>query len=561
MKFCVVILVIMFSTFFTTACNILNFDTSQPGESNWPRYIKVYFTKPGINQNTEEDSGVQQKIIDAINSAKESIDVCIYELSYEPLYKAIINAHKRGIRVRMVGDINNIHYPGYRELMRNNVPMVLGNNEKIMHNKVVVIDNELVITGSANFTETGFFKNNENVVFIESREVADYYRREIDNMFYNSAFGLNKVGFSNFHSNTFRVGDAEVKVYFSPYVKEYGDMTVDKVYVSYITNAKRSIYFSIFAFTHPDIASNMIYIATNRGVKLYGVFDKSWHTENEYSVHHWFVDAGLNVKYDGNENTVTSTYSGGKNHNKYIIIDPETDEGTVLTGSMNFSKAASTDGNDENVVIIKDSLIPKLYLSNFAYLYSIGKHPTRDLSGDRGSPGDVWINEINWAGSVRNDGRRSYTDKFIELKNRTNRRINISGWYIVGTTSKSWRIKMFIFPEGSHIEPNGYIVVFRSTNNAFYYTNAVVDNFLYLYHQDSQNYVHLVLKDKYGNVIDIAGDPYSPPFAGQISSSFASMKRLGTDGRLPSSWITTTNNNSFVRDVYRSRTFATPGTD
>lgn len=552
------IIVLLLSVY---GCNVINLDTSQPSESDWPKYVKVYFTKPGTSQDTEEDSLIQQRIIEAINGARESVDVCIYELSYEPLYRAIINAHKRGIRVRMVGDINNVNYSGYRELMRNNVPMVLGNNEKIMHNKIVIIDNELVITGSANFTETGFFKNNENVVFIESKEVADYYRREFENMFYNNTFGLDKVGFTNFHSNTFRLGKTEIKVLFSPYVNEYGPMTVDKVYISYITNAKRSIYFSIFSFTHPDIASNMIYMATNKGIKLYGVFDKSWHTGNEYSVHHWFIDAGLNVKYDGNENTLASTYSGGKNHNKYIIIDPETDEGVVLTGSMNFSKAASTGGNDENVVIIKDKVIPKIYLSNFVYLYSIGKHPTRDLSGDRGNRGDVWINEINWPGSVSDNGSKLYNDKFIELKNRTNRRINISGWYILGTTYKSWRIKMFIFPEGSYIEPNGYIVVFRSTNNAFYYTNAVIDSFLYLHHNQDQNYVYLVLKDKYGNVIDVAGDPYSPPFAGYSSSSFASMKRVGADGTLPSSWVTTTGNNSFVRSGYRTRTFATPGTD
>jgi len=45
-----------------------------------------------------------RKLVHYLNSATETLDICMYLLTCPPLTKAIINAHKRGVTVRMVID-------------------------------------------------------------------------------------------------------------------------------------------------------------------------------------------------------------------------------------------------------------------------------------------------------------------------------------------------------------------------------------------------------------------------------------------------------------------------
>ncbi|MCX7821018.1 MAG: phospholipase D-like domain-containing protein [Brevinematales bacterium] len=551
MKCFTIFIIILFSS-----CNLFN-----PSEKKYYEdvdkdgLILTYFTEPGIDEKTAKDSKIQDKIAEKILNARKRIDICIYELSEPTIYKSIIEASKKGIKVRFVGDIDNINYEGYIALSNERIPMSLGNYDKIMHNKFIIIDDELLITGSANFTTTGFFKNNENVLFIRDVNISQFYKKEFENMFFNKKFGTEKTPFQDFNSNIFKIGESTVKIMFTPY---YSYNKADIEFIKYITNAKKSIYFCIFSFTHTDIANYIIFMATNKGIEVKGVFDKFWHTGNVYSVHHWFIDNNLDIKYDGNENVdPKNPYHGGKLHDKFMIIDEE----IVFTGSMNFSRAASQDGNDENLLIISNKNIAKAYINEFFKIYKEGKHPTKDLSGDSTKFQDIIINEILWAGT-KTAQDYDYNDCFIELKNRTSKRINLSGWFINNTTIPSYRTHLFIFPENTYIEPYGYLLIVRQTNfSGFYYSNSLIQKYLTIYHSSDKPYVYLQLKDKYGKIVDEAGSKISTPFAGERGSIFKSMTRTGLNGLSPSSWITTTNYNLNIKQEYRNFTFATPGSD
>ncbi|MEJ5284024.1 MAG: phospholipase D-like domain-containing protein [Brevinematales bacterium] len=543
-------------TFLIYSCNVFNIEEKKYFEDvDKDGLILTYFTEPGIDEKTQKDTKIQDKIAEKIFNAKKSVDICIYELSEPTIYNSIIEASRKGIKVRFVGDIDNVNYEGYIALSNARVPMVLGNYDKIMHNKFILIDDELLITGSANFTTTGFFKNNENVLFIKDSNISQYYKKEFENMFFNKQFGIDKTPFSDFNSNTFKIGESTVKVFFTPY---YSVSKADLEFIKYLTNAKKSIYFCIFSFTHTDIANQMIFMATNKGVEVKGVFDKYWHTGNVYSVHHWFIDSDLDIKYDGNENVnPKNPYHGGKLHDKFMIIDGE----YVFTGSMNFSRAASQDGNDENLLIISNKNIAKAYINEFFKIYNEGKHPTKDLSGDSAKFQEVIINEILWAGT-KTQTEYDYNDCFIELKNRTSKRINLSGWYLNNTTIPSYRTHLFIFPENTFIEPDSYLLIVKKTNfSGFYYKNSLVHKYLTVYHSSDKPYVYFQLKDKYGKIIDEAGSKISAPFAGERGTIYKSMTRVSLNGLSPSSWTTTTTYNSNIKQEYRNFTYATPGSD
>ena len=55
------------------------------------------------------------------------------------------------------------------------VPCIIDNKHEIAHNKVMVIDNGVVITGSFNFTKAAEEKNGENLLIIRSKELAQKY--------------------------------------------------------------------------------------------------------------------------------------------------------------------------------------------------------------------------------------------------------------------------------------------------------------------------------------------------------------------------------------------------
>lgn len=540
--------------------------------------LRVYFTEPGYDSSSGRDSGVQDRIAELVDSAKETVDICIYELSQDTIYNSVLRAYDRGVTVRMVGDIDNAGYSGYQAFMRTGIPMRLGNRDSIMHNKYIIVDSRWLVMGSMNFTTTGVFNNNENVLFFDSPAMCAYYKKDFETMFSNNLFGIDKINhkFEGYDTNWAYITNDDgtttrVDMFVIPYVGYEGQSDgtrVDYRFMEYVNQAQHSIHFAIFAYTHPDIAAAMINLAMTKNVQVYGVFDKSWHTGNEYSLHQQFINAltytsNIHIVYDGNDNFLQGNpLHGGKCHNKYMIVDAGYSNAIVVTGSYNFSKAASYKGNDENFIAVHSRALSISYLSNFIYMYNLGEHPTRDQGGDIASFHDVMINEVLWAGSRDATGNSFDLDKFVEIRNKTANPINIGGWQLCGTTavSKSYRILMYIFPAGTILPANGCRVVFYSTNTAFNMSDENVDSFLYLYHPVDQDYLFLTLKDSYNRIVDEAGSPAGAPYAGTMGSVNASMYRIGVDGALSTSWDTTVSVNTNIRNIFRLYTKATPGT-
>ena len=91
-----------------------------------------------------------------------------------------------------------------------------------------------------------------------------------------------------------------------------------------------------------------------------GVFDKTQAGGQGTEIGTFFC-AGVPVRNDGNKQFM---------HNKIIIID----ERYVITGSLNFSTSAE-ESNDENVIIIDNPDIARLYMLDFDRVWSVGTAP------------------------------------------------------------------------------------------------------------------------------------------------------------------------------------------
>ena len=118
-----------------------------------------------------------QLIVDTIASARTSVRVQAYSFTSRPIAQALIDAHQRGVRVAVIVDASQ-----RRErqslaaaLAEASVPVFIDAAHRIAHNKVMVIDEDTVITGSFNFTRAAEESNAENLLVIQDRSLAQRY--------------------------------------------------------------------------------------------------------------------------------------------------------------------------------------------------------------------------------------------------------------------------------------------------------------------------------------------------------------------------------------------------
>lgn len=118
-------------------------------------------------------------IVKEIESARSSILVQAYGFTSAPIAKALLEAHKRGVKVHAILDKSNrtAKYSGADFLYNVGIPVLIDSAHAIAHNKVMVIDGEIVITGSFNFTKAAEERNAENLLVIRDKDLAERYSR------------------------------------------------------------------------------------------------------------------------------------------------------------------------------------------------------------------------------------------------------------------------------------------------------------------------------------------------------------------------------------------------
>ena len=122
-------------------------------------------------------SGCGAVIANQISKAQESIHVQAYGFTSGEIAKALINAHHRGVKVKVLLDKSNIgaKYSKMRDLRKAGIEVLIDEVSGIAHNKIIIIDGFLVITGSFNFTTSADIRNTENVIIVKNKPLAQKY--------------------------------------------------------------------------------------------------------------------------------------------------------------------------------------------------------------------------------------------------------------------------------------------------------------------------------------------------------------------------------------------------
>jgi phosphatidylserine/phosphatidylglycerophosphate/cardiolipin synthase-like enzyme len=381
----------------------------------------------------------EQIIIEAIDSAKVSIDVAVQELNLPNLAQKLVECDRKGINVRVIlentynhslselnsAEVSNLkqrdrnRYQEFQTLVDLNKDGQLSTSEinsrdalkvlqnanisiiddtadgsrgsGLMHHKFIIIDNQFIITGSANFTLSDFFGdfnnlenrgNANNLLVINSPQLANLFTEEFNLMWgdgqngqLDGKFGLQKPSRD---SQQIIVGNSVIEVHFSPtsatipwYLSSNG------LIARTLDIAKTEIDLALFVFSEQNLA-NLLESKNQNRVTIKALIDPGFafryysealdmlgvtlsnKCKTEVNNHPWQVP----IQTVG----VPELFPGDKLHHKFALIDDK----IVITGSHNWSEAANVQ-NDETVLVIYSSKISAHFAREFNRLYENSK--------------------------------------------------------------------------------------------------------------------------------------------------------------------------------------------
>ena len=138
--------------------------------------VKVYFS---------HDEKIANRLKEAISQAKSTIDIAIFDMDSEPIAWALC-AKKENVKIRIVMDRRQSGQSDsqYRFLKANRlmVRRIGGKKGGIMHNKMAIFDDNLVMTGSYNFTGGAEENNYENAIFIMDKKIVRQYQEVFETL-------------------------------------------------------------------------------------------------------------------------------------------------------------------------------------------------------------------------------------------------------------------------------------------------------------------------------------------------------------------------------------------
>jgi len=151
----------------TISISIVLPSTITSPQENLPRW-EVYFSSHG---------GCTDTIIKELNKAKDTVLVQAYTFTSAPIAKALLNAHKRGVKVEVILDKSQRtdKYSPATFFFNAGIPVKIDSQHAIVHNKVMIIDGETVITGSFYFITAAETSNAENSLVIHDKKLAERY--------------------------------------------------------------------------------------------------------------------------------------------------------------------------------------------------------------------------------------------------------------------------------------------------------------------------------------------------------------------------------------------------
>lgn len=269
----------------------------------------------------------------AIESANKSVSLVIYALTDEKVISTLRKKSEEGVNVRVVCDAKASPYVVKK--LGNKIDVVRRFSPGLMHQKILVIDNEQVWIGSANMTGESLRTHGNLVTAINCPELAKLLVEKAESMpEYDKG--------PKFSHKEFLLNDQLIELWLLP-----DDSRAVKRLIKLIDNAQKTIRVAMFTWTRFDLA-NAVIAAKRRGVNVQVVIDHNSGKGASSKV----VDLLARSRISPRLSTGYALL-----HHKFLYIDSK----ILVNGSANWTKAAFTQ-NDDCFIILHDLTQPQQQL-------------------------------------------------------------------------------------------------------------------------------------------------------------------------------------------------------
>ncbi|MEJ5229090.1 MAG: phospholipase D-like domain-containing protein [Pseudothermotoga sp.] len=264
-------------------------------------------------------------IVKQIESAQHTISLCTFTIDEPEIVMALENAVRRGVKVRVISE---------SPLINSQIPAKIDAESSLFHMKVIVMDEKVLLLGSANFTVHSLFQSFNDFLILEDSDIASAFQYFFDDLWEGRSTGLTLNHPKIFITNLF-IADTVLKE---------------------LSKAKKTLDVAMYALTHPQVWAT-IKILSSRGVRVRVLIDEWFFRNSDLS----------KLPFGGMDLRVIKDFTL---HSKLFIIDRQ----AVLTGSANATKSGYT-SNAEMLVVIKDKNITRQYNEYFERLWMEGEIP------------------------------------------------------------------------------------------------------------------------------------------------------------------------------------------
>lgn len=124
------------------------------------------------------DKCMTNKVAKLVEKSSKYVYIPAFLITHKELTTSLIKAKNKGVDVRLILDATTIgtRNSSLKELRDANIPVKLENYAGKMHSKTIIIDDKYLVIGSANFSNSGENKNDENQIIIENSRLTKFYK-------------------------------------------------------------------------------------------------------------------------------------------------------------------------------------------------------------------------------------------------------------------------------------------------------------------------------------------------------------------------------------------------
>jgi mitochondrial cardiolipin hydrolase len=121
-------------------------------------------------------------IVDCILSAATTLKICVFTISDDRIVKAIIDRYFHGVKIRIITDNDKCRDYGsdIRRLCDIGLEIRTDRTPYHMHHKFAIIDDQLLLTGSYNWTRSAADNNHENIITTAHKEIVNGFLHEFE---------------------------------------------------------------------------------------------------------------------------------------------------------------------------------------------------------------------------------------------------------------------------------------------------------------------------------------------------------------------------------------------